>query len=143
MKNLLQIVFLIFSSTIISQTPKPDKLKLISQSDTVIFTAKTFGDFSTWTNIYKFAKLKNNDRNVVYKKANSWVTKKITLKNYDVFVYRFKSSAFKFKNIDEGANKCTTVTKFELSNKVDSGEFSNTTCEVEFNPEELLLQLLK
>ena len=143
MKNFFQIIFFCFSITIFSQTSKPDKLKLISQGDTVIFSAATSGCFSAGTNIYKFAKLKNHDRNVIYKKANVWVTKKITLKNYDVFIYRFRSSEFKFKHADENGKVCTTVSKFEIGDQKESTSFTNNTCEAEFDPEHLLLELLK
>lgn len=143
MKLVCKILFLVFSFTGFSQTPKPDKLKLISNSDTVIFTVNTSGCFSAGITVYKFIKLKNNEREVVYKKANAVATKKVTLKNYEVFIYRFKTSAFKFKHVEEGGKVCTTVSKFEIRDRKESSEFTNNTCEAEFDPEELLKQLLK
>lgn len=143
MKKIFKILFLVFSFSAISQTPKPDKIKLISSADTVIFSVNMSGCFNAGITTYKFAKLKSGERNVIYKKANVLTTKKITLKNYDTFIYRFKMSAMKFKYAEEGKYTCTTVTKFELSDKKESANFTNGTCEVEFDPEELLKQLLK
>ncbi len=143
MKNIFQIIFLVFSSAIISQTLKSDKLKLISVSDTVVFTVDMSGCFNAGITIYKFAKQKNNDRIVIYKKADALFNKKITSKNYDVFVYRFRTSEFKFKHADENGKVCTTISKFELGNQKQSVGFTNNTCEAEFNPEDFLLQLLK
>ena len=143
MKNIFKILFLVFSFSAFSQTPKPDKLKLISSADTVIFTVNMSGCFSGGATIYKFAKLKNGERNVIYKKANDLTVKKITSKHYDTFIYRFKMSAFKFKYVEDGKYTCTTVTKFELSDKKESINFTNGSCEAEFDLEELLKQLLK
>jgi hypothetical protein len=140
------IVYIILSSSfslLFSQTPKPDKLKQISAADSVFFTVKTSGCFDAGTLLYTLVKLKNNERFVLLKKDSILQKKKLTAKNYDVFVYRFRQSAQRFKYADENDKKCTLTTSFMISDKKQSLDFTNTSCEAEFNPEELLKQLMK
>jgi hypothetical protein len=101
------------------------------------------GCFNAGTTVYKLVKLKSKERNVLCIKKTGTLSKKINQKNYEAFIQRFKTSAFKFRNVDEGGKVCTTISKFELSNKKESSEFSNNTCEAEFDPEEFLKQLIK
>lgn len=132
-----------YSCFLFSQTPKPDKLKQISIGDTVVFTVTTSGCFNAGTLTYTLVKLKNNERQVILKKDTSVVKKKLSAKNYDVFVYRFRQSAQRFKYADEQEKKCTLTTSFRLQHRQQFSEFTNTSCEAEFNPEELLKKLMK
>lgn len=140
------IIYILLSSSFsnyFSQISRPDKLKQISVADSVFFTVKTSGCIDSGTLSYVIVKSKNNDRIVFLKKDTVTQKKKLTSKNYDVFVYRFRQSAQRFKYADENEKKCTLTTSFVISDKKQSLDFTNSTCEAEFNPEELLKQLMK
>lgn len=142
MKILFQIIFILFSFSCLSQKKaKPDIIKQISTADTVVFIVKTSGCFDAGTTTYKLAKQKNKDRVVVYGRGKGIETKKIPAKDYETFVNNFKVSEKKFSTMDTGL--CTLITEFELSAKKQSSKFTNRTCEAEFNPEEVLKQLMK
>jgi hypothetical protein len=139
----LYIALSLISSFLFSQTPRPDKLKQISQSDTVFFSVTTSGCIDAGTTVYKLIRQKNNDRLVVSDRDTTSKPKRMTAKNYDVFIYRFRQSAQRFKYADESEKKCTLTTYFKINDKKQSTDFTNTSCESEFNPEELLKQLTK
>jgi hypothetical protein len=142
-KRSLYIVLTLLSSFLFSQTPKPDKLKQISLSDTVIFTVTTSGCIDAGTVVYKLIRQKNNDRLVFSDKETTSRPKRLTAKNYEVFIYRFRQSSQRFKYADESEKKCTLTSYFKLNDKKQSSDFTNTSCEAEFNPEQLLQQLTK
>jgi hypothetical protein len=143
MRTGLCIVFSVLGLSLFSQSKKPDKLKQIAAADTVVFSVETSGCIESGVLIYKLARQKNKDRLVMYTIRGVAHKKKLSAKNYDVFTYRFRSSAQRFKYLDEETKTCTMQSTFELSDKKQKIDFRNTTCEAEFNPEELLKQLMK
>lgn len=138
MKHLLQIIFLFFAFPIFSQT----SISKISSDATVVFTAETSGCFNAGTNTYKFVKQKNGDRKVSCTIAKVNSTKKLSVKKYEAFIKRFEESAKRFSDPDE-KQLCTTTATFEMSSKKGNSKFVNGSCQPEFDPENLLMQLLK
>ena len=142
MKSSLNIFLFFFSCVVFSQTQaKTDKIKQISSSDTVVFIVKTSGCFNAETIVYKLAKQKNKERLVIFIRNGKAEAKKLNAKDYGTFISCFKKSEKKFSETGDGP--CTMRTEFELKNKKHSSRFTNTTCEAEFNPGDLLDQLMK
>ncbi len=141
MKHFLKIILFFLSLPFFSQN-SAILLKQISTADTVVFTAKTSGCFNAGTNTYKFVKQKNKEHKVFCDTEKVKSIKKITAKNYDAFLKRFEASVERFKDPDE-KQLCTTISEFEMSSKKGSLKFINGNCLPEFDPEDLLIKLLK
>lgn len=126
-----------------TKAPATDnKLKTIAAGDTVTFVSHSAGCFHSYTHTYVFVKQKNNERVVIYKKDTLMTSKPISAANYDAFISKFDISYKHFKS-SEGKNKCTTVSKYQLNHKGTSLDFTNGSCEAEYEPERLLMSLLK
>ncbi len=141
MRGFIQIFFILVTLTASAQSKKqPDIIQQISTADTVIFIVKTSGCFDAGTTIYKIAKQKKN-RVVIWTKNNVKETKKLSAKDYTAFVNNYKVSEKRFRGLDQGV--CTLITEFELNGKKQSSKFANRSCQAEYNPEEVLKQLMK
>lgn len=142
MRYLRIILFVLLSANLFSQTSSNrDVLNKIAGSSTVYFTVSTSGCFNAGSKTYTITVLKNKSRKIVYTDQDKTITKVISAKNYKLFMDRFAASLHKFS--EDIKQTCTLTTEFELSNKKQKLNFTNTTCDNNFHPENYLMELIK
>ena len=141
MKHLICIYMALMALPSFSQK-STNPAKAIAAGDSVKFVIHMAGCFHSYSSTYTFVKQKNNERLVLYKKDSTMVSQRISAKSYDEFIAKYESSYEHFSKQKDG-KKCTSVSKYELSNKGKNLTFANGTCEAAFDPERTIRALLK
>ena len=146
MKYFIFSIIFLFSLNVFSQNKSLSKvIEITSKADTVYFVADNSGCFNSYILEVKMCKQRSGDRKLIMRSKMGNEEKILSAKNYQAFIKNYNASVQHFINVGQG--KCTSISKFELTNKnkngsVNSTKFNNSTCEAEYNPEMFLQGLL-